>query len=476
MKLFRIFIAIFFLISMAEAAVSEIANEESGVIVIYLLDISGSMNKDGLFQNIKNRLKQLILERKQGDRIVLVTFGKDVLKVLDVEIHNPEDLKEIVTMIDNLQAVSPWTWMSKAFQRVKELADIIREKSPKKKILIYLLTDCDNDPPPDVKKEEPPWKFVEVLTRHFKDFHVQDAYVYLLAYRSLTENEKEAIRETAVMTHEPDLIQPMPRLVLEPTGFDFGEVDLEVDNATIFGEITVKKIEGVPPGEIVSLSTPQEVIVQPPKLICWEVDQQEKIALTFSSDLDPGTYGYSITLKADHAIVEPQEIKISFMIPNPSEAIPPNPEPPKELANKENSVLNKILIGLMILLGTLILLRHILASPSTKMIWIHADEGEVHEALLQEKQKLWFGIHSTQTHLNLGLPDYYLELNKGNIFLCENVGGEKFRVPFDEEIPCKGKDDVIVTVKFYENRPREVAYDRVSDVKSGRPEGPMDII
>ncbi|MDP3013769.1 MAG: hypothetical protein Q8M92_05960, partial [Candidatus Subteraquimicrobiales bacterium] len=116
-------------------------------------------------------------------------------------------------VISNLKAEGPWTWMSKAFQRTKDIAEDIKSKAPEKRIMIYLLTDCDNDPPPAVKKKEPPWKFVEVLTGYFKDFKIEDTNIYLLSYRPLKQEEKDIIKEqTDIVVKEPEVSEPIPKI------------------------------------------------------------------------------------------------------------------------------------------------------------------------------------------------------------------------------------------------------------------------
>ncbi len=216
MKWYRIILMIVLALFLFPFTVLAEKADTTGANVIYLLDVSGSMKKGGLFENIKVRLKQLVEERNMGDRIVLITFGEEIWKVIDVEVRNHEDIDDINKVIGNLKAEGPWTWMSKAFQRIKDIAQDIRSKSPEKRLMIYLLTDCINDPPPEVKKTEPPWKFVEVLANYFKDFKVKDTHIYLLSYRPLGQEEKDKIKEqTDIVVKEPEASEPIPSKISE---------------------------------------------------------------------------------------------------------------------------------------------------------------------------------------------------------------------------------------------------------------------
>jgi len=314
--MYRLKSIIFYVITTLLFCDTALAQMPTPTTVIYLLDVSGSMKSGGLFKNIQGRLKELVGERKVGDTVVLGTFSDDVFWPLKVEIHSIDDINDIKRVIDNLKAEGPWTWMSKAFKETKEKAQEIRAKSPESGLIVYILTDCKNDPPPHIKTVEPPWGFVEVILKYFEGFEAKGAYVYLFSYRTLDPEEKKEIEEkTPLVVKEPkEVAHPMPQIKLSFSGFDFGEIDLFKGKITRSGEISVDDFQDVETGEKVQLISPAGFDVKPEFITCKEKGQKESVAITIPSNLQPGEHTEIIKLQSEKATVEPPKLKFSFLV------------------------------------------------------------------------------------------------------------------------------------------------------------------
>lgn len=427
---------------------SALAQEITPTTVIYLLDVSGSMKKGGLFENIKGRLKELAGERKIGDMVVLGTFSEDVFWPLKVEIHSLEDISDIKRVIDNLKAEGPWTWMSKAFKETKEKAQDIRAKSPERRLMVYMLTDCINDPPPEVKKIEPPWKFIEVLLNYFEGFKAKDTYIYLLSYRTLEPEEKTKIeKNTPIVVKEPGAAdRPIPLIKLSFSGFNFGKIDPSKGGITRTGEVSVDDLQDVEPGENVQLISPAGFEVEPETVACEKKGQKERVSITIPSDLQPGEHAEIIKLRCEEAPVEPPELKFSFFIHRGTK--------PGKGINGIGKLL-KMILPLLILVLLFILYD---AFIREKAIWVEkAGEGRTEEVELKGWEKVYLGEKLADKYITFGLPKHYLQRAKlkTHAFLIEE-GGEKKRMIFGEDMPpCKDPDEGEVSLRFYEKEPIE---------------------
>jgi hypothetical protein len=434
------------------------AEQSAGINVIYVLDVSASMNRGGLFENIKSRLKQLVDERDVGDRVTLLTFGEEVSKIIDVEIRNRRDIEEIKGVIGSLKANGPWTWMSQAFQRTRDMAADVETKQPGKRIAIYLLTDCENDPPPTVKKAEPPWKFVEVLIQYFKDFKVQDTHVYLLSYGHLDRQDKERIaKETPITLKEPEATEPIPfRIVLALSDFDFGQVDVAGKEDRRSGAIIVKKIEGTKAVEKILLSPPPSFVVDPEYIECEKEGEKHQVSITIPAGLDAGQHIESIKLSAFKGIVEPSRIDFSFIVKGAS------------------GNLAKWLMFVVILLCTLFLIALAIRRQRTKQLWAKTENGEVYEILLRGQQKLWLSEHPTGEYVECGLRNCFVTLGKnGSVMLCDAGNGERRKTHLGKEMLCNQEGGKEVRLTFYDKDPSQGTKASEAEERTDRPKGPM---
>ncbi len=423
-----------------------LAQERAPTAVIYLLDVSGSMKKGGLFENIKGRLKELVEEMDIGDQVVLITFGneKDTGPVLDIPIDNKNDIKYVKGRIDALKAESPWTWMSKAFEVTKNKAEDIRAKVPHGRIMIYILTDCINDPPPHAKRIEPPWKFVEVLLKYFEDFEVKDTYIYLLSYRPLKPEEKKEIqKETDIIVTQPEE-KKFSRILLTLSGFKFGEIDLSKGEVICSGEISVHDLQDVKPGVGIKLIPPHDFRVKPETIVCREIGQKESVSVTIPSNLQLGEYTEIAKLHCEKAVVEPSELKISFFVHKIG-----GMEPVGGMINNTFKMILPLLIFILLLILFDALIR-------VKTIWIEeTGEERIKNVNLKGWKKVYLGERLLDEYVDFGLSKHYIQRPwLRNFVLLIEEGGGRNRIVFGEDMPpCKDPDGNKIFLHFYDKEP-----------------------
>lgn len=461
MKWSKSFLALAMLLVLIPLSLRAQPPAEHGANIIYLLDVSKSMKAGGLFENIKEKLKELVRERHPLDRIVLITFGEKVNTVLDREIHSSKDIEDITRQIGSLRAEEDWTWMSKAFEETKEKARHIKSQFPGKKLDIYLLTDCENDPPPHLQEFK--WKFIEVLTKHFKEFRRQEATVYLLAYRPLDMEEKQKIKaQTPLLLMEPSKAQPLPRIVLEISGFNWGVVKPSQRELSQKGKVKVTKMEGVT-RDSVKVTPGPKFKISPRSFDIREVGQSVPLTLTIPPGLTPGKYTEVIELRASEAILEPNRIEATFEVAYPPKEIAPPPktevktEPVKESPKGSGKIPAWLLLPLLLALlggGGWLLFRKFAVSGPSRTIWIETEDMVNHPATLTGK-KLFLGRTAPSPNLDLRLPRYYVTLNKDQrILLGDTQSQTENEVEFDKVLVCLDGEGKQVKLKFLDREPR----------------------
>lgn len=449
MKCYKLFLAMVLVLVFIPLHLYAQTAEDQGVNVIYLLDVSKSMRKGDLFENIKGKLKDLMRERGLHDRIVLITFGEEVDTVLDRQIFSSKDIEDINRQIGKLRADSDWTWMSRAFEKTKEKARNIKSQSPSKNLIIYLLTDCENDPPPDIG--EPKWKFIEVLQKFFKDFHIQDTSIFLLAYRPLDEEEKEGITKTPIEVKEPGSANPLPRIVLAASGFQWGLVSPSRGGTTQKGEIRITKMEGITRDKVQITSSPKFKI-SPQSFECREIGQSVPLDLVVPADLAPGKYTEVIKFSAVKAMVEPNRIDATFEVASSPKKEIEIKDPPK---GSEKIPLWLLLLALLALIGgAVFLFRKFALSGPSRTVWIETEDKMLHPANVTGK-KLFLGRPASSPNLDLGLPRYYLTLDKERgVLLGDTATRTENAVEFDKAMFCVGSDGKPVKLMFFDQEPR----------------------
>lgn len=149
---------------------------------IFAIDVSKSMKKNGLDQKVKRAAKDLILDCKVGDRIILMTFGSDVNSGFEDRVFSEEsiarDKEEIIANINKLEFNDQYTWMTKAFDIIGKRLKDLQKAYPDRPKRVYVFTDGLNDPPPKYKNT---LTFDEILKLHFDNYNNQNTFLYIIA-------------------------------------------------------------------------------------------------------------------------------------------------------------------------------------------------------------------------------------------------------------------------------------------------------
>lgn len=121
-------------------------------VLVFCLDTSGSMQKQGRFEAAKSVLAQQIREAQPGEVIYVIAFDSNDYPIgrLDVgEDGSPEAKEQLIAKIQGLKAKGRYTNLDEPLQAAK--AFLLEERAPgARKILI--LSDGLSDPSPDHSK------------------------------------------------------------------------------------------------------------------------------------------------------------------------------------------------------------------------------------------------------------------------------------------------------------------------------------
>jgi von Willebrand factor type A domain len=293
---------------------------------IFLLDTSGSMKKDGLFERIKETLKSDYTSKMQaGDHIIILTFDEKVVVAVDQPISRENDIIELNRQIDAIQATGLWTWMTKALQMTLEQVKRLKLQYPGNVLNIYFLTDGINDPPPHVNEQQ--MNFKQTLLKYFKDFKIEDAYVYVLIYGEkgstglLTKEDAEELEKATggrmkINSRSRDFAAPIPpEILIDYSGFNFGAIDSAGDKTIKKGRIKIKELKGNAKGKIINLSS-DGLVFKPndDRFTIKGKGQILEIIVTISPNLAPGRYHPYLELSSQQVMISPNRIPIKFHV------------------------------------------------------------------------------------------------------------------------------------------------------------------
>jgi len=373
---------------------------------IFLLDTSQSIKKDGLFDKIKENLKDnYVSAMKQGEHIILLTFNEKIVVVVDQKVTGEDDIHRVNNQIDTLNAPGLWTWMTKALQITLEQGKRLKAQYPNEELKIYFLTDGIDDPPPAAN--ESPLKFIELLEKYFKNSVVDDAYIYVLIYKEkgkplpLTKKQQKKIEKDSKGRIKIDTrfrsSDPIPpEIHIGHAGFDFGVINLSSGSATRTGTISIKELKGDAVGKVIDLISETEPF---PKLISFEVTpdsiqiqnegQIEKITILIPQKLSSGEYIPALKLFSDEMLITPNQIPVKFQIVKPEKG--PD-EPDKEPVDW--SWLKKLLAAFLILAA----LYFLLLILRRRSLWVLKNGQDEKNLKVKNMKKETLDI--------MGLPSY----------------------------------------------------------------------
>lgn len=187
-KLLLLLIAGFILMLKPESF-SASANKD----VILVLDTSLSMvgyQGKNIFESVKGSVDTYLSTLQDGDRVTFVTFDEDVKVYPRVMIDDQNDRDIVKKYISITEAKGQWTHTLKMLKTVFALADQITKESEqnkaelKRNVVIVIMSDGLDDPPPSRAKE----KFN--LKKVAEQYSGNDWWIYLVNLDELQKSKE----------------------------------------------------------------------------------------------------------------------------------------------------------------------------------------------------------------------------------------------------------------------------------------------
>jgi Mg-chelatase subunit ChlD len=122
--------------------------------VVVILDISGSMNENGKFANVKEYLNTEVFDGllKNGDDFTLITFGNSAKVGISQTVSSGADRDGLRGFLQNLKADNHFTDIGRAMEELSAILE--NRKDPLLRQVILFITDGKNTPP----RESPYYK------------------------------------------------------------------------------------------------------------------------------------------------------------------------------------------------------------------------------------------------------------------------------------------------------------------------------
>lgn len=175
---------------------------------IFVIDQSSSMNKNSLFEKVKQALDLKLTEKiNEGDRVTILGFDSDVRIITKKKISNVNDRFEIQGIVNKLEAKGDWTYITRALEiTAQELEQIKESGNPLK--LVYLMTDGHNDPPPSIKN---PTTYQSLLDKYFNTWTQENTFITFIRFgvEGNDKEQEEFVNNANIETEDidPDTVQ-----------------------------------------------------------------------------------------------------------------------------------------------------------------------------------------------------------------------------------------------------------------------------
>jgi Mg-chelatase subunit ChlD len=116
--------------------------------VYIILDVSGSMNENRKFANVKDYLEKEVVRKqlKPGDSFTLITFGDKAAEVQSLIVQGEQELNRASAGLKALRANSDFTDIGMAMEKLHDV--LSGRKSASNRQLIMFITDGRHAPPP----------------------------------------------------------------------------------------------------------------------------------------------------------------------------------------------------------------------------------------------------------------------------------------------------------------------------------------
>jgi hypothetical protein len=168
------------------AAVSNsYAREKKDYLVV--LDTSYSMAGSGgknIIESVKTSLNGYIDRIESGDTLTFVTFADDVKIYPTVKLEDKNDRDIVKKYISVTEANGHWTYTLEMVKKVLKKADELQAANKDHQIVIVIMTDTLDDPPPSKRGEKLSIKDIA------KNYQGGEWYIYLVSLGDIQKNAR----------------------------------------------------------------------------------------------------------------------------------------------------------------------------------------------------------------------------------------------------------------------------------------------
>jgi len=419
--------------------------------LFFVIDVSASMQKNNLFDRLKDKIKTYIKkETSKGDWVTIITFGTDV-KIITSEYIRAErilsDTDSLLRKIDGLDAKEQHTFMTRAIDILASQMGIAQKANPDHIIKAFIFTDGKNDPPPSVEGSD--WTFEEILNKHYDIFDNPMTYLYVITLgikpdESLVEALKD--KERAFINEVPnikeieipkEIPEPEPEKEPEPEPEQIIEPQIKIDisgpkklspgdNVEYILNVKVTEANAVAEGKSFYIHAniePQCEFTLDKNEVIVKKALEEKLSLILH-ELQEGEYTIKIGINSDTInSITPNEFELNFRA-------------------KRFNPIPLIIVGVITLFVILVFL-YFRTIPKFPKDYVVVNTRENVEYELRDKQKFYSSSVSSKD-LEILDADFKLTISKktGDVTAKVLIEGE------EEEKPLKSGDTIIDPYKF----------------------------
>jgi len=219
------------------------AQKASPKSLFFVIDVSGSMQKNQIFEPLKNEIiKYIKTEAEKGDFVSIITFGTDVKLIAGEKISEDNTATNIALLVERvskLTAKEQYTHMTRALDLLASQMGLIKAANPQGMVKAFLFTDGKNEPPPNAEGSQ--WTFDEILKKHYNVFDNPATYLFIITLGIQPDEElvkaAEGKKDKIFINTVPDVTKleekniipkelpqiappPVPFVALEMTGPD----------------------------------------------------------------------------------------------------------------------------------------------------------------------------------------------------------------------------------------------------------------
>ena len=182
----KTFILKFFIILIVFISVPVFSASNKDVILV--LDTSMSMigyGGENIFENVKSSIKNYIDNLKDGDRVTFVTFDEIVKIYPTVLVDDKNDRDILKKFISVTESKGKWTYTFQMMSEVFARADEIEKEKNGRQVVIVIMTDSIDDPPPAHINEK---LLIKEIAAKYGDKN--SWWIFLVGLNELKSNQK----------------------------------------------------------------------------------------------------------------------------------------------------------------------------------------------------------------------------------------------------------------------------------------------